>query len=72
MTAKQRLGFSLALIAVLLAFNLVPEETESTAFGWVMYGVIIGLLISSACRAASDLAYQNRYKKKAINGKSRW
>lgn len=72
MSSKQRLGFSLAFIACLTALNLVPTTTESSTLGWVIYGIIIGLLISSACRAASNLAYENRYKKKAVRTKPRW
>lgn len=63
MTPQQKLRFSLAFIAVLLMFLLLPAEQESSPAGWVFYGIILGLLISVVIRSVSIISYQNNYKR---------
>ena len=72
MTPQFKLGISLGLITCLLAMALLPTETQSTPFGWVCYGIVIGLLLRTALRAISIISYQTSHKgRKTYNTRSR-
>ena len=71
MKSLLKLKLSTGLIGLLLIANLLPTQTESTTAGWVIYGIIIGLLLNEAIRATNNVLYERSYKRSRYTSHNR-